>query len=271
MTRVYSREEVRSLRIRAHRVAKTVVAGEMRYGARSPQGLDLADFREYQAGDDVGHIDWNVTARVGKPWVRLYAEETGFSVIVLADVSRSVRSSLREIAARILSASIWCGHRTGLLLFTDRAQTYVPQASGPQHLARLIRELNREYADERLTDPSAALNYASAIPQRSLVFLLSDFICEDFGVSLRRCARRHELSAIGIDGDSEVPANGLTRFRDPETGRTQIIDTAHLNPLHEAARRRRERNAETLRTNQVPDLILTPGENHLQSLARFLR
>jgi uncharacterized protein (DUF58 family) len=271
MTRVYSRDEVRSLRIRARRVAKTMTTGEMRYGARSPQGLDLADFREYQPGDDVGRIDWNVTARVGKPWVRLYAEETGFSVIVLADASPSVHSSLREIAARILSASVWSGHRTGLVLFSDRVRRYVPQASGPQHLARMIRELNREHADERLTDPSVALNYAAAMPQRSLVFLLSDFICEDFGVALRRCVQRHELVAIGVDGDPEIPSSGLTRFRDPETGRIQIIDTAHLAPLHEAARRRRERNTETLRSNQVRSLILTPGVNHLQSLARFLR
>jgi uncharacterized protein (DUF58 family) len=243
----------------------------MRSGTRSPQGLDLADFREYQAGDDVGRIDWNVTARVGKPWVRLYAEETGFSVIVLADVSRSVRSSLSEIAARILSAGIWSGHRAGLVLFTDRVRKYVPPATGPQHLARLIRELNREQTDEGLTDPSAALNYASAIAQRSLVFLLSDFICEDFSTALRRCVQRHELVAIGVEGDPEVQPRGLMRFRDPETGRIQIVDTANLAPLHEAAQRRRERNANTLRSNQVPSLILTPAANYLQSLARFLR
>jgi uncharacterized protein (DUF58 family) len=271
MTRVYSRDEVRSLRIRARRVARTVSAGEMRSGARSPQGLDLADFREYQAGDDVGRIDWNVTARVGKPWVRLYAEETGFSVIVLADVSRSVHSALSEIAARILSASIWAGHRAGLLLFTDRVRKYVPPAAGPQHLARLVRELNREQTDEGLTDPSAALNYASAIAQRSLVFLLSDFICEDFSAALRRCVQRHELVAIGVDRDAEIPSGGLMRFRDPETGDIRIVDTANLAPLREAAAQRRKRNAETLRSNQVPGLMLTAEANHLQSLARFLR
>jgi uncharacterized protein (DUF58 family) len=250
----------------------------MRSGARSAQGLELADFREYQAGDDVGRIDWNVTARVGRPWVRLYAEETGFSVVVLADVSRSTHSSLSEIAARILSASAWSGHRTGLLLFTDRVRKYVPPASGPQHLARLIRELNRvqmddgrSVTDNGLTDPSTALNYASAIPQRSLVFLLSDFICEDLSVAVRRCAQRHELVAIGIDGDPELPPCGLMRVRDPETGRVRIIDTAHLAPLHKAARERRRRNAETFRSNRIPSLILTPDANHLQSLARFLR
>lgn len=271
MTRVYSRDEVRSLHIRARRVAKTFTTGEMRYGTRSPQGLDLTDFREYQAGDDVGRIDWNVTARVGKPWVRLYAEETGFSVVVLADVSRSTHPSLRDIAAQIISAGIWSGHRTGLVLFSDRVSKYIPQASGPQHLARLIRELNRDHPEERLTDLSGALNHAAAIPQRSLIFLLSDFICEDFSIALRRCVQRHELVAIGIDGDPALPPGGLARFRDPETGRIQIIDTAHLAALHDSARRRRERNAEALRGCNIPSLMLTPGTNHLQALARFLR
>src|SRR6185437_9583564 len=142
---------------------------------------------------------------------------------------------------------------------------------GPQHLSRLIRELNREHEDEQLTDASAALNYASAIPQRSLVLLVSDFICEDFGVALRRCVQRHELAAIGVEGNPEIPGGGLTRFRDPETGRTQIIDTAQFAPLNEAAHRRRERNIQTLRSNQVPSLMLTPDADHLQSLARFLR
>ena len=285
MTRVYAREEVRPIAIRARRPLGNLSAGEAKTRARGGQGLEFADFREYEAGDEVSRIDWSVTARLGKPWVRTYLEERGFPVLLLVDVSSSTLCALngldtgsviRDVAARLGSAAIWSGCETALVLFADRVVRYVPAATGVAQLTRMVREL-REISsqDAGVTDVAAALEYAQKVRQRrSLVFLLSDFLCGDFAQALRRFAGQHEVVAIGVDslGGAEIADCGLVNVRDPETARPLQIDTSNFevrNVLATAFAARRERNAEAFRETGTDYLEI--GVDYVTAISDFLR
>ena len=287
MTRVYLRDEVRAIPIRARRPLGGVVQGDAQTRLRGAQGLEFSDFREYEPGDDVSRIDWNVTARLGKPWVRMYLEERGHPVLILADVSSSTlwgrgelaaRKVIADIAARLASAAIWSGCETGLLLFTDRVKKYVPAKTGLPHLTALIRELKSPVEGDGRTDVTCALNFVQTIRQRrGIVFLLSDFLSNDFADSLRRCAQRHEVVAIGVgaaESEEETPDCGLLNLRDPESGEVRQIDTSSREvrqAFGDAIGKRREANAETFRKAGVDYLPLAAAPGYMNPVIGFLR
>ena len=286
MTRVYSREEARQLRIQARRPPRNASTGEAKTRARGVQGLEFADFRAYAPGDEVGRIDWSVTARLGSPWVRTYLEERGHPVLLLVDVSSSTlfgrgmepaRPVIDEVTARLASAAIWSGCDTGLLLFADTVRQYVPAAAGVAHLTRIIRMLRQTAGgDTQQTDIAGALEFLHKTrPRRSLVFLLSDFLCADFAAALQRCASRHEIVAIGVETvNTAIPACGLVNVRDPESGAVAQIDTSSTEvraAIGEVFRRQRERNAEAFRKARVDYLELRAQTNYVNAVAAFLR
>ncbi|HXE64075.1 MAG TPA: DUF58 domain-containing protein [Bryobacteraceae bacterium] len=287
MTRVYSREEVRSLPIRTRRPLGSFVSGEAKTRARGADGIEFAGLREYEVGDEVGRIDWSATARLRKPWVRTYLEARGFPVIVMADISASTRCSHAEatphemivdLAARLASAGVWNGCETALLLFADTVRQYVSPASGAGQLTRIVQALEgTRPVGTGLTDAAAAFDFLQRTKQRrSLIFLLSDFLYDGFADALRRCASRHEVVAIGIDGISrgEIPDCGLVNVRDPETGRILQIDTA--SPEARAAVRhffaaQRQQHISTFRDAGIDYLELEAGTEYIPSLSNFLR
>jgi uncharacterized protein (DUF58 family) len=286
MTRVYSREEVRSIPIRTRRPLGSFVSGEAKTRARGADGIEFAGLREYEVGDEVSRIDWSATARLRKPWVRTYLEARGFPVIVMVDISASTRCPLGEwtphetitdLAARLASAAIWNGCETALLLFADAIRQYVPAAPGTGQLTRIVQALESAAPpDSGPTDLAAALEFLQRTKQRrSLVFLLSDFLYGDFADALRRCASRHEVVAIAIDGMTrEIPDCGLVSVRDPETGRDLQIDTSSTEAraaLRDFFAAGRKENLSTFREAGVDYLELEPGSEYLGSLTTFLR
>jgi uncharacterized protein (DUF58 family) len=287
MTRVYSRDEVRSIPIRARRPLGSFISGEAKTRARGADGIEFAGLREYEVGDEVGRIDWSATARLSKPWIRTYLEARGFPVIVMADVSASTRCSLAtttphemivDLAARLASAAIWNGCETALLLFADTIRQYVPAGSGAGHLTRIVQALQTtRVGDAAPTDVSAALDFLQRTKhRRSLIFLLSDFLYGGFSDALRRCASRHEVVAIGVEGmgSGELPDCGLVNVRDPETGLSLQIDTSSAKArvaLRNFFAAQREQHLAAFRQAGVDYVEVESGPEYIASLTTFLR
>ena len=287
MTRVYSRDEVRSIPIRTRRPLGSFISGDAKTRARGADGIEFAGLREYEVGDEVGRIDWSATARLSKPWVRTYLEARGFPVIVMADISASTRCSVAtttpnemivDLAARLASAAIWNGCETALLLFADTIRQYVAAGSGAGQLTRIVQALQTTGApDGAPTDVTAALDFLQRTKQRrSLIFLLSDFLYGGFAEALRRCASRHEVIAIGVEGPGrgELPDCGLVNVRDPETGQSLQIDTSSAEAraaIRDFFAVQRERHIAAFRQTGVDYLELESGSEYIASLTTFLR
>ncbi|HVW11238.1 MAG TPA: DUF58 domain-containing protein [Bryobacteraceae bacterium] len=287
MIRVYSREEVRWIPIRTRRPIGSFVSGETKTRARGADGVEFAGLREYEVGDEVSRIDWSATARLSKPLVRTYLEARGFPVVIMADISASTgctrtetspHETIADLAARLASAAIWNGCETALLLFADTVRQYVPPASGAGHLTRIVQTLRSAQArDAGPTDAGAALDFLQRAKQRrSLIFLLSDFLYGGFADALRRCASRHELVAVGIDGigRSDIPDCGLINVRDPETGRAAQIDTSSAevrDALRNYFHTQREQHINAFRDAGIDYLELQVGTEYIGSLTTFLR
>lgn len=229
--------EVRRLRFRPRLRVEEMLAGSY-LSAFKGEGLEFAEVRAYEPGDDVRSIDWNVTARTGKPYVKRFVEERRLTVMLLVDISasesfgtagRPKREAAAEVASLLASAAGRSHDRVGLLMFSDRAELYIPPGKSRQHRLRLERALQGHRAEGRGTDIDAAIRFLGAVrKRRSLVFLISDFLAptESYRSSLRRMARRHEVTAVRIEDPKErvLPRVGLVRLRDAETGRQRVLD-----------------------------------------------
>ncbi|HBB40768.1 MAG: DUF58 domain-containing protein [Nitrospirae bacterium CG18_big_fil_WC_8_21_14_2_50_70_55] len=228
---------VRRIEIRARRLVDQVVAGEYHSTFRG-QGLEFDQVREYCPGDDVRAIDWNVTARTGHPFIKTFAETRELTVILAVDGSASTRvgpaavtvaERLAEVGALLAFSAIRNNDKAGLLLFTDRIESFVPPRKGSHHCLRLIRDLLYPAVTGVRTDLGGALAYLSrVVRRRAVVFLLSDFFATGFGPDLRVAARRHEVVPVRLTDPlgEELPAAGLTCLTDPEGGAPVWVDTA---------------------------------------------
>ena len=227
---------VRRIEIRAKRLVAERLLGQ--YGSVfRGRGLEFFEVREYQPGDDVRIIDWNVTARMGVPFVKKFVEERELTVLIATDLSASQQfgtASLTkaelaaELGAVLAFAAVASNDLVGLLTFTDRVETFVPPAKGSRHALRLLRELLAARTAGLGTDIGAALNYVQrALPRRAIVFLISDFMDDGFEATLRSTARRHDVIALSVADPREVSlANiGLVEAEDPETGERAWLDT----------------------------------------------
>ena len=243
-------KEVRRLEIRSRRRVDDLFGGEY-HSAFKGQGIEFAEVREYEPGDDVRTIDWNVTARAGKPYIKRFVEERQLTVMLAVDLSASGRfgsgtkSKARlaiETAAVVATAAARNSDLTGLILFDDRVRLFLPPGKGRPHLLRLLRELlSAEPKAGSSAMPEALRTLDRVLHRRAIVFLLSDFLGPTadpepaWAPPARRLARRHELIALSIADPRErsLPRLGLIELEDPETGRRTVLDTAS------PARRRR--------------------------------
>jgi len=201
------------------------------------RGVEFAKVREYLPGDDVRTIDWNVTARTGRPFVKKHEEERQLTVILAVDASASQdfgsgNVSKREVASEIASilgfSALRNNDRVGLLLFTDRVEKYIPPRKGKRHSLRLIREILEPGPTGHRTDLSAALDFLNQVQKRrAVVFLISDFLGQSPDHALRVTARRHDLSAFRIfdPREEDMPRVGRMRLRDLETGEILVLNT----------------------------------------------
>ena len=252
--------EVRRLQIRTRRRVDALFAGEY-HSAFKGQGVEFADVRPYEPGDDVRAIDWNVTARTGSPHIKRFIEERQLTITLAIDASasgqfgsgqRSLRRASAELAAIITLAAAQNHDKVGLLLFTDRIERHVPPALGPTHTLRLIREVMGAEPIGSGTDIPAALDTLARLQRRrSILFLISDFLIppsqhEPLERALRRLSARHEPIAAVLDDPAlhTLPRMGLVTVRDPETGRPAVLDTSSASARRAmAARAERTRDA----------------------------
>ena len=248
--------------------------------------MNFEDVREYQPGDEIRAIDWNVTARLGTAYVKKFTEERELTVVLVVDVSASgsfgsVSQSKRELAAEVACllafSAIRNNDKVGLLLFTDRVELFIPPKKGRSHTLRIIREILFFEPEGKGTEPALALDYLNkVVTRRAVVFFISDFQTGDFSRSLAITGRRHDFIAIHVEDDRErtIPNIGIITLEDAETGDQIEINTADratrsrfadLAELHQVELTR------TLRRNNIDAISLRTGEDYLPALRSFFK
>lgn len=230
-------KKVRRIEIKTRGLSKQIFAGHY-HSAFKGRGVAFSEVREYQYGDDVRNIDWNVTARFNHPYVKIFEEERELTVLLMVDVSgsgnfgtdiRLKRELITEIAALLAFSAIHNNDKIGLMFFTDKVEKFISPKKGRKHILHIIRELidfNPESKTTALTEP---LKYiTNAIKKRATVFIISDFQCDDFEDALTIAARKHDIGSLHVSDprDFDLPNIGLTRFIDPETNELRWIDTS---------------------------------------------
>lgn len=230
--------QVRRIEMRTRRLVDSTFAGEYRSLFKG-QGMEFSEVREYQPGDEVRAIDWNVSARMGRPFVKRYVEERELTIMLAIDISGSSRFGTRarfkhdlaiELAGVLALAAVRNNDRVGLMLFTDRVEHALPARKGRKHALRLIRDLMTTQPVGRRTAITGTVDrMMRLLPHRSVVFLCSDFLTDDLEKPLARLAQRHDVIAVTLEDPSErsLPNIGLARLEDPETGERVEVDTSH--------------------------------------------
>ncbi|MFN7020561.1 MAG: DUF58 domain-containing protein [Phycisphaerales bacterium] len=285
MTAAELARQVRLLEISTRHIVTEVFAGDYS-SAFKGRGIEFSDVREYQPGDDVRSIDWNVTARTGRPFIKRFTEERELTVVLAVDLSgsggfgttrRTKRELACEVAALLAFAAVRKGDRVGLVIFTDQVERYVPPKKGTRHTLRLVRELLAFEPGRAGTSMRAVSDHLGRVlHRRSLVFLISDYLCGDFVEAVRRLAPRHDLVAVDVADprDFELAPAGLMDVRDPETGRTMVIDTSSRRvreAYRQAALDGAASRAAALRRQGVDRLGLSTDSEHVHELIEFFR
>ena len=277
--------KIRSIEIRVRRILNTSFLGEYHSVFRG-QGMEFSEVREYQPGDDVRAIDWNVTARMGYPYIKQFVEERELTVLLVVDVSASGdygsadQSKLEvatEVAALLAFSAIRNNDKVGLVAFSDRVEKFVPARKGQQHVLRIIRELLYTKPHGRGTNIVEALRYANHLQRRrSVIFLLSDFLTEDYEATLRVTGRRHDVVAIMLSDprEEQLPNAGLVTLEDAETGALAVVDTGNPSvraEYYRLALEARAKRKSTLKSLKVDNLEVSTQSSYVEPLAVFFK
>ena len=229
-------DKVRRIEIRSRQIVTEMFAGEY-HSAFKGSGMEFAEVREYLRGDDIRTIDWNVTARVGSPYVKIFEEEREQTVMLMVDASRSgsfgsfqqMKGEVGvEISALLAFAAVNNNDRVGLIIFTDVVEVFIPPEKGRKHVLRVIRELLYFEPKGARTDLAGALDHLiKVLRRRSVVFLISDFIDKEFSRVIQQVRRRHDLVAVSLWDPREriLPDVGFINLEDAETGEQIVVDT----------------------------------------------
>lgn len=231
-------KKVRHIEIKARGLSRNIFAGEY-HSAFKGRGMAFSEVREYQYGDDMRDIDWNVTARYNRPYIKIFEEERELTVMLLIDVSESLgfgsqsllkRDIVAEIAATLAFSAIQNNDKIGVIFFTDKVEKFIPPKKGRKHILYIIREILGFKPEGNGTDLNVTLRYmTNAIKKRCTAFLISDFIdAGDYKQALRIAARKHDVAAIQVYDklSTELQPVGLMKVRDPETGEERWINTS---------------------------------------------
>jgi uncharacterized protein (DUF58 family) len=276
-------KKIRKLELRTRRFVETAFAGQY-HSVFKGRGMNFDEFRQYDFGDEIRSIDWNVTARMGEPFVRKYVEERELTVMLLIDVSASgsfgsVSASKRELAAEVASLLAFCAIRNsdkvGLILFTDVVELYIAPKKGRTHILRLIREILFYEPGGKKTNLAKPLDFLNRVTiRRAVVFVISDFHSENYEKALTICSRRHDLIAVVIEDPREqsLPEIGMVRVEDPESGAIFEIDFSNPRVRSEfvkrAERERDEREA-LFRRKSIDSIALRTDEDYFPALRSF--
>lgn len=286
--------QVRLIELRTRGWVNTLFSGEY-HSVFKGQGMEFAEVREYQHGDDVRTIDWNVTARMGHPYIKKHVEERELTVMLMVDLSGSEQFGTRgrlkaelaaELAAVLALSAIRNNDRVGLLIFSDHVEHVVPPKKGRRHVLRLIRDLLAFRPSGRGTDVADALDYAGRmLPHRSILFLLSDFIIPDteggrafdaFSRTLKLVSNRHDVVAVRMVDTVEesLPEAGLLVLTDPETGREVAVDTgrARVRDRYDSRAGAEDAAVRALfRRLAVDEVEVRTDESYVTPLMQFFR
>ncbi len=277
--------KIRGIEIRTNRLVNDLFSGEY-HSVFKGRGIEFAEVREYDLGDDIRLIDWNVTARTGHPHVKTFEEERELTVMLVVDASGSglfgSRGTLKEDLAAEVSAvlafsAITNNDRVGLVMFTDRTELYIPPQKGKKHVLRVIREILYFRPEGKRTDIGGAIEHVTRILKRkAIVFVISDFLAPDFEKPLGIAARKHDIIAVNIrdQREEELPAAGVIALEDAETGDIALVDTSSPSlrrKYRETGIQMREQTAELFRRHGVDQIVLRTGDPYDEALIRFFR
>jgi uncharacterized protein (DUF58 family) len=278
-------KKVRRIEISTRGLVNDVFSGEY-HSVFKGRGMTFSEVREYQYGDDIRSIDWNVTARTGSPFVKVHEEERELTVILVVDVSASGNFGSRErlkgelaveLSAVLAFSAIKNQDKIGLIIFSDRVEKFVPPRKGRRHALRVLRELLFHEPQGRGTDIGGALEYLSrVISRRAVVFLVSDFMDEGFTKPLSVAGRRHDVIAVRVRDrrETELPPLGLVEMEDPETGERLVVNTSEPE-FRSAFQKGSEGSLAALdqgfRRCQVDVIDVETGQPYVEPLMRFFK
>src|SRR4051794_22485483 len=278
-------KKIRALEIKTRGLVETAFAGNY-HSVFKGRGMNFEDVREYQPGDEIRAIDWNVTARLGSPFVKKFTEERELTVMLIVDVSASgnfgsAAQSKRELAAEVACllafSAIRNNDKVGLLLFSDRLELFIPPKKGRSHTLRIIREILFFEPAGRGTNAAAALDYLNnVVTRRAVVFFISDFQTNDFSRELSVSGRRHDFIALHIQDEREetLPNVGIITLEDAETGdqiEINATDTKVRTQFAELAQAQLRETVRVLRQHRIDRIDLRTGDDYLPALRSFFK
>ncbi|WP_298762659.1 DUF58 domain-containing protein [uncultured Polaribacter sp.] len=230
-------KKVRKIEIKTRRLSDHIFGGEY-HSSFKGRGMTFSEVRQYQFGDDVRAIDWNVTARYNEPYIKVFEEERELTMMLLVDVSGSElfgtsnqfkKDTVTEIAATLAFSATQNNDKVGLILFSDDIELFIPPKKGKSHVLRIIRELIEFKPKSKKTNISEALKFLSSVlKKRAIVFMLSDFMDDDYEKTLKIAAKKHDLTGIRIydKHDQEIPNLGVVPMLDAESGAINLVNTS---------------------------------------------
>ncbi len=278
-------KQVRQIEIRTKGLVNQVFSGEY-HSVFKGRGMEFSEVREYQFGDDIRNIDWNVTARFGHPFIKVFEEERELTVMLMVDlsgslmfgsVSKTKQRIAAEISAILAFSALKNNDKVGLILFTDKIEKFVPPRKGRKHILRIISEVLSFEPEGKTTNIKGALEYMNnAIKKRSITFLLSDFMDEGYDKILRIVGKKHDLIGIVLDDprEKEIPNIGLVKLEDAETGAERWVDTSskrvRAQIIYERKEKEKLRNSLFVKSH-LDQIEITTGANYIQPLVQFFR
>lgn len=275
-------QKIRRIQIRTKVILASGIGGDY-HAVFKGRGMEFAEVREYQPGDDVRTIDWNVTARMGSPFVKKFVEERDLTLLLLVDVSGSQgfgsrfllkRDFAAELAAVLAFSAVANQDRVGAVLFSDRVEAYVPPGRGHDHALRIVRDLLALEPRGRGTSLEAALRFAHGVmKRRGIVCVISDFQDAGYERALGVLRRRHDVIAMQLwdPAEAELPPAGLVAFVDPETGERVVADTSDPTVRRRLAATATETAREVFRRTRVDGLALSTAESYERPLTAFFK
>jgi uncharacterized protein (DUF58 family) len=278
-------KKIRGIQLRTNRMVNDIFAGEY-HSVFKGQGMEFEEVREYVPGDDIRMIDWNVTARTSVPHIKKLVEERELTVMLMVDASGSGRFGsvdrfknelAAELCAVLAMSAIKNNDRVGLIIFTDTVELYIPPDKGRRHVLRVIREVLYFSPKGRGTNIPEALHFLNGVTRRkSVAFIVSDFMADDYEPALRIANKRHDVIAVAVTDPREetLPDVGLVNVRDAETGREAMVNTADpkLRSLYELrACKRAESRALIFKRNRVDSIDVRTDTPYISEIHRFFK
>jgi len=278
-------KKVRQLEIRTRGLVNQVFSGEY-HSVFKGRGMEFSEVREYQYGDDMRMIDWNVTARFNHPFVKIFEEERELTVMLVVDMSGSQffgsqsalkRDTALELSAILAFSAMKNNDKVGLILFTDRIEKFVPPRKGRGHALRIVRELLSFEPTRPATSIKTALEYLNHVQKkRSIVFVLSDFMDSNYEAALRIAGKRHDLIGVVLQDprENELPNVGLIHLRDAESGMTRLVDTSDTQVrflYKQFGERTREARKSLFVKSRLDDVLIRLDQPYIKPLADFFK